>query len=70
MAIVKMKRLTLLTPLEDRNALLRELQHLGCVALETVEEEGFRPITSDSVTAPSRYLSYHSFTSRPPSCLG
>ena len=48
MAIVKMKRLTLLTPLEDRNALLRELQHLGCVALETVEEEGFRPITSDA----------------------
>ena len=48
MAIVKMKRLTLLTPLEDRNALLRELQHLGCVALETVEEEGFRPVTSEA----------------------
>ena len=48
MAIVKMKRLTLLTPLEDRNHLLRELQHLGCVALETVEEEGFRPVTSEA----------------------
>jgi len=48
LAILKMKGLSLLTPLEDRNALLRELQQLGCVALETVEEEGFRPITSDA----------------------
>ncbi|MBR4992204.1 MAG: V-type ATP synthase subunit I [Clostridia bacterium] len=46
MAIVKMKRLTLLAPLEDRAGLLRELQHFGCVALEAVEEEGFRPVTS------------------------
>lgn len=48
MAIVKMKKLSLLAPLEDRNMLLRELQRLGCVALETVEEEGFRPVTSDA----------------------
>ena len=48
MAILKMKGLSLLTPLEDRGTLLRELQHLGCVALETVAEEGFRPVASDT----------------------
>lgn len=49
MAILKMKGLSLLTPLEDSGPLLRELQRLGCVALEAVEEDGFRPVASATV---------------------
>ncbi len=46
MAIVKMKGLTLLTPLADRDRLLERLQHLGCVAVDTVDREGFDPLDS------------------------
>ena len=41
-----MKALTLLIPQADHQSMLRQLQHLGCVALETVEQEGFRPVAS------------------------
>lgn len=39
MAIVEMKRLTLLAPKADREKLLRTLQRLGCVQVESAQEE-------------------------------
>lgn len=43
-----MKALSLLVPLEDHKALLRDLQRLGCVALETAEAEGFQALPSQA----------------------
>ena len=43
-----MKSLALLAPATDCKILLRDLQHLGCVALEHTEEEGFQAVTSQA----------------------
>ncbi len=43
-----MKGLSLLAPLEDRDTLLRDLQHFGCVALEQVEAEDFQAMGSQA----------------------
>ena len=44
MAIVKMKRLRLIGLLPDRDGLLRQLQHLGCVELSEPEPDPDNPI--------------------------
>ncbi len=41
-----MKALTLLIPGADHQSVLHQLQQLGCVALESAEQEGFRPVAS------------------------
>ena len=38
MAIIEMKRLTLLAPKEDKDKLLRAMQHLGCVEVTSPED--------------------------------
>lgn len=43
MAIVEMKRLTLLAPLSDKEKLLHATQRMGCIQITDIPEEGIQP---------------------------
>jgi V/A-type H+-transporting ATPase subunit I len=43
MAIVEMKRLTLLAPLSDKDKLLHAVQRMGCIQITDIPEEGMQP---------------------------
>ncbi len=43
MAIVEMKRLTLLAPLMDKEKLLHAIQRMGCIQITDIPEEGMQP---------------------------
>ena len=52
MAIMKMKRLRLIAMAEDRETILRTLQHMGCVE---VSEAGVEPSEEGDASGPVSY---------------
>ncbi len=46
MAIVEMKRLTLLALLKDKEKLLHAIQRMGCIQITDIPEEGLKPFLS------------------------